>query len=1194
MKHRFLRVSANVLVFTIFWLSAGRLSAQVDEGTIIGTVTDQSAAAVPGVTMTLTNVGTGLSVTTTTTATGTYVFSPVKVGTYTVTAERPGFQKVTRERVTVDIQQHVVVDLSLPLGAVTQTVSVTATVPLLQSQDASVGEVVGSQQVTDLPLNGRNYTFLAQLLPGTTVSMQDDFRHLNANGTFEANGVPFEQNSYLLDGLDNNSTIMDFLNGTAYVVRPPVDAIQEFKVTMNNYSADLGKSSGAVVNAVIKSGNNQIHGDAWEFVRNSALDANDFFLNAANEGKSEYRRNQFGATIGGPIVIPHVYNGRDKTFFFGDYEGTRIREGVPETYSVPTVTERNSGYTDLSELITDQTGTRTDLLGRVTPLGTVFDPATTRAVTANQVDPVTGLTATGNGFVRDPFPGNQLPASRLDQNAIKILNLYAVPNRPGVVSNYVTSLLWKDTIDQFDTRVDHIFSAKDQMFSAFSWYNQPESEPAPFGVGDGGGFDQQGVATGVGVAAALGETHVFSPTLVNELRLGYNRLAVSWNNADASILGIPAQYGFSGIPQSPGEGGLPPIIIEGLSNLGRSTFYPSIPTSAREQLSDDLTKIHGSHTFKMGFMYLHEKHTYLSPESPSGYFTDDGTYTEVPETGGGNTGLAQLLLTPMPTTVPNGFNNVGGFDEIIATALLTNDFRKNYYGLYAQDDWKATRKLTVNLGVRWEWFQPVYDIFGAQANIIPAPPGSAQYLIPSNRCHEPMSSGFLNALTKDGIALECSSNYSLAIAQKTNFSPRIGFAYQATNKLVLRGGYGIFYSGDAIPGYGGGPWVNYPFGFSFFFYSPDAAHPISFPNGSIATIETGLSGVSLNPVTAPGTGIALDGVEYHQKTPLTEGYNVTAQYAITPHQSISLAFIGNGTRHIESGAGANTVHEVLPPSVNPQLYVPYPDFARGGGVGTFQGNSVYESGQATYERKFAGGLNLLANYTYANCRMDSQDVFWNYPVGGWRAPEVPGFGIQPDYGLCDFSVRQIFHFSGGYVLPVGRGQHFLKNASGVANALLGGWRTNFIFTAQDGFPLNIPCTISTTAGLGCNALLVPGQNPIAGPHDVNQWLNAAAFHNPPVATTVGETDFSVLGGARTAAVGPGFTRLDFSLFKEIKTSERSHLEFRAEFFNLLNSPMFSNPAYTNFTNTATFGEITSTRDAPDDPREIQFALKFYF
>src|SRR5579885_2306090 len=342
-RFRFFSVITFSYLCFLLLLSGRTAFAQVDEGSIAGVVQDPSGAVVPNAKVTLLNTDVGLSLETTTSSSGQYIFSPVRIGHYSVSATSAGFSTTTQQNIEVTVQAHLTVNLQLKPGAATETVEVTSSAPLLQTQEASVGQVVTQRSINNLPLNGRNFTFLAQLAAGVTQDQQDT-RGLGASGSFAANGSRPAQNNYLLDGIDNNANLVDFLNGTAYVVRPPVDAIQEFKIQTSNYSAQFGRAGGAILNATVKSGTNQVHGDAWEFLRNSGLDAANFFENANNQPKGEYRQNQFGATLGGPIVIPHVYNGKNKTFFFIDYEGTRIRQATPFISTVPTALERSSGY----------------------------------------------------------------------------------------------------------------------------------------------------------------------------------------------------------------------------------------------------------------------------------------------------------------------------------------------------------------------------------------------------------------------------------------------------------------------------------------------------------------------------------------------------------------------------------------------------------------------------------------------------------------------------------------------------------------------------------------------------------------------------------------------------------------------------------------------------------------------------------
>src|SRR5882724_2788435 len=444
-SYGFLRASLTMTaVLLLLFSSAPPIHAQVDTGTILGTVTDASGAPVNGARVTLTNEGTSAALSTSTGPDGSYKFTPVKIGSYKLTASLQGFQTMTQTNIPVNVGADVVINFALKPGSVTEIVEVSAAPPVLETQSGSVGQVVDSRSVNDLPLNGRNFTFLAQLAAGVNTP-QADTRGNAASGAFAANGNRPAQNNYLLDGVDNNSDTVDFLNGTNFVVLPPLDAIQEFKVQTSGFSAEFGRSGAAVLNATIKSGTNSFHGAAWEYFRNDILDAADWFENFHNVPKGELRQNQFGVSGGGPII-------KNKIFFFADYEGLRRLQGTILSGSVPTVLERNGinglgadpTLADFSDMITGQNGSlETDALGRTVPLGTILDPATTRPVTLGVADPISGRVATSTGFARDPINTNcapstaaysltnctlnQLPIGRLDPNAIKLFNLYPLP-----------------------------------------------------------------------------------------------------------------------------------------------------------------------------------------------------------------------------------------------------------------------------------------------------------------------------------------------------------------------------------------------------------------------------------------------------------------------------------------------------------------------------------------------------------------------------------------------------------------------------------------------------------------------------------------------------------------------------------------------------------------------------------------------
>ncbi|MGH9628898.1 MAG: carboxypeptidase regulatory-like domain-containing protein, partial [Bryobacteraceae bacterium] len=541
------RLYSAVFLMALFLSLCARLFAQVDSGSIMGIVRDSSGGAIVGARVTMINEGTAFRQTVQTDDEGRYLFTPVRIGTYAVEVEFAGFQKSRRQGIPVNIQQQSVIDFTLQPGEVTTTIDVEASAPLLQTQSGAVGETVSSRTINNLPLSGRNYNFLARLTAGVT-HPQPEGRGLNATGWFTANGTRPAQNNFLLDGIDNNSNNVDFLSGAAFVLRPPVDAIGEFRIQTNSFSAEFGRAGGAVLNASLKSGTNEFHGTVWEFLRNDALDATDFFLNQRGVSKGAFRQNQFGGALGGPIV-------RNKTFFFADYEGTRIRQAVPITADVPTALQRSSGYTDFSELIASQSGSRTDAIGRTFPSGTVFDPATTRQVNGN--------------WVRDPFPNNLVPASRLNPNAVKLMNLYPAPTTSGIFNNFNVTRGNVDDTNAFDVRIDHNFSEQDQIFGRYSFADVTRFKPGPFeGLADGGGFNT-GDETLRTQGAALSYIHTFGATLINEVRAGFNRehsLRIQPFGNDTSD--IPSQFGIQGIPQHPGNGGLPGFSIGGLSNLG--------------------------------------------------------------------------------------------------------------------------------------------------------------------------------------------------------------------------------------------------------------------------------------------------------------------------------------------------------------------------------------------------------------------------------------------------------------------------------------------------------------------------------------------------------------------------------------------------------------------------------------------------
>jgi TonB dependent receptor len=1019
---------------------------------------------------------------------------------------------------------------------------------------------------------------------------------------------------------------VDYLNGAAFVILTPPDAVQEVNVQTSDFTAEYGRAGSAVMNVTTKSGTNKFSGDVWEYLRNNDLDASTWSANRAGTPKPELRQNQYGFTVGGPVYIPRVYNGHNKTFFFGDFQGTRIAQQSLHNPTVPTAAERDSGFTNFQDQIFNQSGTRTDDLGRILPQGSILDPATTRAVTMGQVDPVTGLIAQSSGYARDPFfqgsvAGitnfatsanerlmNILPAGRVDPNAVKLLSAYPAPNTTGfnggLSSNYVALQPQPDDTNQFDIRADQNFREKDQMFARVGYAGRTRNIPGDFtGPLDNSGYGQ-GAFVDHSVNAALSETHIFSPTTINEVRIGYSRLTDSAEPAVANVSGIPQQFGIQGVPQGAGLGGLPLLEISGLTAVGPGEFAtPNTRVSDTRQITENLTKIRGSHTFKGGFEGQFIRFSFNDPRDPRGRMDFRGSYTGIPG-GSLGSGMADMLLTPIAATVPNGVNYDGGPGYVIADSDVQPDNIRHYYGAYFQDDWKVTPKLTVNLGVRWEFFGMLRNKYGAEANFVPGSAnGGAAYVIADASKNVPLSPAFTSLLAKDGIAVQYSGVPGLVNTPKGDFAPRVGLAYQMLPKLVMRAAYGIFYAGFENLGGSPDPGTNYPFavepslndstGGTLSFASQNAS---AFPNGGFATLENALKLVApspTNPAFNP-QGSSFNAFATPWKTGYTQEWHFALQYALTARDSIQASYIGNHSLHQMNGFRINSPSEILPSGqgISTQNYVPYPDFAQNDNYISPNGDAYYYGLQFTYERRFSDGLGILANYTHSRCMTDFRNVLNDDTAGGLqRAAYLPGFGIKGDYTFCNDDSPNVVHLSGNWQIPYGRGLRFGHNANGFVNAVLGGWGTNFILTAQNGFPGTVGCPTSTTADFGCVAFMVPGQSLYAdkGPHGTDQFLNPAAFSQPPLATTVGQTDYTPLGGKAGQFHGPSFDNLDFSLFKSFATSERTHLELRGELFNIFNHPNFANSYVTlDFTNSS-FGQINNTTG---NPRQVQLAMKF--
>ena len=711
--------------------------AQEPTAQITGLVSDPSGASIPGAALDVQNTATGVHAKTTSNASGNYVLANLAPGPYRITATKDGFEKVERTGITLTVSQTARLDFSLKVGSTSETVEVNSTAPLLQSSSASINQVIDSKTVVDLPLNGRNFLQLAKLSAGVLNPKPGD--RAAAGGSFVANGVRAQLNNFQLDGIDNNAKIVDQQNSSPVTIQPSVDALQEFTVETNNFSAEYGYSAGAVVNATIKSGTNKIHGDAFEFIRNDFLDARDYFADP-NQRKPLLRRNQFGATLGGPIV-------RNKAFFFGSWEQTRQASGATFVETVPTAAEKAGDFSAAG-------------------LPPLYDPSTTQQV---------GNTT---NYTRTAFAGNRIPSGRIDPLAAKLLALEPLPTvANSAVNNFVSNPTDTSRVNRFDARQDTYLSDLDQLFVRYSYDRSNSATPGPFPPPlIGSSTFQQANQFDAGHGVALGETHVFKPNLVNEFRAGYNRIE---DNLTPFVTdNLISQFGFQGIPQQPGVTGLPQLSVTGFAGLGEATYLPNYKISEALIIEDHVAWTLGRHSIKIGGEYRWVRSWFDIGSSARGSFSFTGAFSQNPlKRSGSGSGMADVLLgIPASATLSN---------------LTTGDLRYKNWGAYIQDDWKVTSKLTLNLGLRYELWTPPVERNNNQANFLPE---LNQLVYADNNVPPGIPAGIVANVP----------NYigsrSLIKPDYNNAAPRVGFAYQATASTVLRAGAGLFYADNPAIG----------------------------------------------------------------------------------------------------------------------------------------------------------------------------------------------------------------------------------------------------------------------------------------------------------------------------------------------------------------------------------------------------------
>jgi hypothetical protein len=1176
----FFRVSRKVcfLQLMLFIALAGVRQAhpQVDQGAVTGTVLDTTGAIVLGATVTLASLDTGLVLTRTTGEHGDYIFQPVKIGRYKLTASASGFETSTRENILVDVSSRVGVVFNLKPGSVSEVVEVTAA-PELQTEEASTGQVFSTETISQTPLNGRNYVFIAQLSTG--VAPANGSAPGSKKGDFTANGQRSWQNNYILDGVDNNSNLVDFVNGATFVMKPVPDALQEFKVQTSDYSAELGHSAGAVVNAAIKSGTNEFHGSAWEYFRTDKLNARDYF----DTYKPEYHENQFGATLGGPII-------RNKLFFFGDAEANRITFGQSGYYTVPSTKMREG---DFSELLSSS------FTGLSEPVYLYQAGGPQRA---------NGSTIINTRYRECNGQINVLCAGDISTVAKNLLSYYPQPNvsTTTLTNNYLFQSKASDNTTQYDAKIDWNPTASDQAFARYSYSNEPGYYPSPLGnVLDGGGYGASGHIANQGRNFVFSETHFFNNNTSNEFRFGYNWIHSGYLQQNSGT-DLAAQLGLGGIPFAALNGGLPDVSLGRVSAFGSPSYEPTNEKENVYQILDNISRVIGRHTLKAGVNIQSIRFYGLFPPYSLGSYSFTGAYTEDPNnTSFSGDGTADFLL------------------DSINSSTITNmqSFYDNrwYRTAYVQDDWKLLRNLTINLGLRYEFVQPPHELNDRQANFLGDFNGkTGTYLLPKSQQNVAIPAALQQAFTADNISLEYTSNGALVTSQKMNFAPRIGFSYQIDDKSVVRGGFGIFYGG--LESIGGGPNLgsNAPFNYQDNFPSSgvcsvDATTGVADCPTNGQTLETGFSNAIAAGLSNYANIPTIFAAQFHQQTPYSEAYNLSFERQLGASTTAQLAYVGNVDRHLQVSYNANEIG-IVPPGYALQANLPFPSF------GTIepivdQGVSNYNSFQAKLDRRYTNNLYFLASYTWAHSLDDAFGTIGQSKSGGYRNARLLGLGY--DYGTSMQDVRQRFTLSAQYNLPFGKGQKF-ANSNKLEDLVIGGWSTTMLFRVQTGQPVVITAGNSPTNGSGgAYAIRVgdpfaAGGTPQAGTGEVcatktrtvKNWFNPCAFANPPQAVTtvtgVNQVQIESAGllpygsKGRTSVSGPGYNRIDLSAFKSFPVVKTTSLQLRADIFNLLNTPAYGLP--NNSVGSGSFSTITSEQFSGEQPdaRVVQFAARFQF
>ncbi|GAC1356013.1 MAG: hypothetical protein NVSMB3_01860 [Acidobacteriaceae bacterium] len=1101
----------KLLTLALF-LTALTAHAQLDKGTITGTVRDSTGSVLPKAAIVVRNTETDVSANVTTNEDGTYQVLSLNPGTYSVQASAPGFGTTTTNAVEIHVKSRAEVDITLRPGTANQQIEVVDTAVALQTQSADVGTTIGTTEINDLPLNARRYADLALLSPGI---FKNPAVANAAPDRFSSNGNSETQNYFALDGVDNNSGSTNLQEGSVQNVQPPPDAIREFRVQTRTYTTEFGTSAGAIINASTKSGTNRFHGNAWEYARNSVFDSNTYLNRQKKIAKGVFSQNQFGGTIGGPIL-------HERTFFFADYQGLRSAQNVTKSSVVPSARMKQGDFSELSSSTYPLNSTATGQAGCLS-------------------------TAT-----------MKIAPTCLDPTALKLAALFPDPNDPAIpvwtgATNYNFVYNVPQQVNSVDGRIDDKISERDSLFGRYSFLQQHRQDPpwTSNPIAGNGGFATDYRIRNQGLA--LGETHVFSSSAVNQARLGYSR-----DHAVSGPVGLTlgksnaADYGLTGIPASPFTAGIPPIYISGFVTLGTDRFRPQFQVATVYQFIDTFTKLSGNHSMLAGYEYHRSTNVFLDLQAPQGFIQSTGIYSNK-----SGFGFADFILGDVASTIYN-------------TPLSVHNLEPGH-AFYGMDTWRIARNLTVNYGLRYELFAPVLNRTNSLSNFSPANGGSLY--LPS-------------AGAKDW------SGRSLINSDKNNVAPRFGFSFQAAPAIVFRGGYGVFYQFINRIGSESQLTLNQPF---------LKAVQTSQTSGSVTPVfqlKNGFPGATYAASNVPLYLQKNNWQDPNQRTSYVQQASFGTQFQLSPSSVVEATWVGNWGHKMNRLRNAN--QGVVTGKASPTqatVVFPYANLSTatntiaGAGTHAFleyatnDGNTSYNALELSARRSMEHGLSYQISYTWAHALSDFAD---NLTAGS--TPQN-AYDYAHERSNSPFDQRHRFVAAAGWKLPIGK-DRLLLNSDSAASRVLGGWQLNTIVTLNTGTPFNVTASDNSQTGGNHASYANCVGNPFNGATSDRvqassstnplRFLNVAAFSQPVAGT---------FGSCRPRMYhGPGRENVDLSVFKQFSLGEQRLIELRFEAFNAFNHANFGNPS-ASVSNTATFGQITSV---VSDPRQIQLAGKFYF